>query len=113
MSSGVSEKRLEKAKIFETVFSSPGMKQACKIVLNPSRQTILLLSHLIEEGLTKKEGGDVDEILSFLPPETLSELSGIVEELLKKSEELRVYLASALIDYVVRMNIKAHKAIAV
>ena len=38
----------EKSKIFETVLSSPGMNEKCKIVLMLSRQNILLLSRLIE-----------------------------------------------------------------
>lgn len=79
-------KSSERSKIFETVFSSPGMKETCKIVLNPSRQTILLLSHLIEQGMVKKEAEEDGEIISFLPTETRTELSGIVDEMLRKSE---------------------------
>jgi hypothetical protein len=75
----------ERAKIFETVFSSPGMKETCKIVLNPSRQTILLLGHLIEQGMQRREENDGDEILSFLPVETVGELRITVEEILERS----------------------------
>lgn len=38
----------EKLKIFETVLSSPGMNEKCKIVLTISRQNILVLGRLIE-----------------------------------------------------------------
>lgn len=82
----------EKAKIFETVFSSPGMKETCKIVLNPSRQTILLLSHLIEQGIERKDAEKGDELLSYLPSDASTELRGIADELLKKSELSDFYL---------------------
>lgn len=75
----------ERAKIFETVFSSPGMKETCKIVLNPSRQTILLLGHLVEQGMQRREENDGDEILSFLPVETVGELRITIEEILERS----------------------------
>lgn len=75
----------ERAKIFETVFSAPGMKETCKIVLNPSRQTILLLGHLVEQGMQRREENDGDEILSFLPVETVGELRITVEEILERS----------------------------
>jgi len=75
----------ERAKIFETVFSSPGMKETCKIVLNPSRQTILLLGHLVEQGMQRREENNGDEILSFLPLETVGELRITVEEILERS----------------------------
>ncbi|NTS43030.1 hypothetical protein HRG84_19245 [Flavisolibacter sp. BT320] len=75
----------ERAKIFETVFSAPGMKETCKIVLNPSRQTILLLGHLVEQGMQRREEANGDEILSFLPLETVGELRITVEEILERS----------------------------
>lgn len=75
----------ERAKIFETVFSSPGMKETCKIVLNPSRQTILLLGHLIEQEMLKKQRGEASEIVSYLPTESVEEFSRIFEDLLEKS----------------------------
>jgi hypothetical protein len=81
----------ERAKIFETVFSAPGMKETCKIVLNPSRQTILLLGHLVEQGMERGNENSGVEILSFLPAETLIEVRGIVEELLKKSDLTEFY----------------------
>ena len=85
MSSVSNAKGNERAKIFETVFSAPGMKETCKIVLNPSRQTILLLGHLVEQGMQRREENNGDEILSFLPLETVGELRITVEEILERS----------------------------
>lgn len=75
----------ERARIFETVLSSPGMNETCKIVLNPTRQTILLLSRMIEQGMEIRGEGRGDELLSFLPEESVNELKGIVDEMLKRS----------------------------
>lgn len=84
MSNVSNAKSSERSKIFETVLSSPGMGETCKIVLNPSRQTILLISRLIEQGLESKGSDKADEILSFLPGESLGELRQIADEMLKK-----------------------------
>ena len=40
----------EKSRIYQTVLSSPGMNEKCKINLMMSRQNILLLGRLIEAG---------------------------------------------------------------
>ena len=76
----------EKSKIFETVLSSPGMNEKCKIVLMLSRHNILLLSRLIEAGLLTDEQTFDDEIIATLPKESLGEFKTIHEEILKKSE---------------------------
>ena len=84
MSSGSSVKTSDRMKIFETVLSSPGMSEGCKIVINPSRQTILILCRLIEQSLEVREEEKGDELLSILPAESLNELREISEELLKR-----------------------------
>jgi len=76
----------EKSKIFETVLSSPGMNEKCKINLMISRQNILLLSRLIEAGLLSDKNNFDDEIISVLPKESLEEFKGIHEEILKKAQ---------------------------
>ncbi|RYZ30475.1 MAG: hypothetical protein EOO10_02680 [Chitinophagaceae bacterium] len=85
MSSVVSANGTERARIFETVLSSPGMSETCKIVLNPSRQTILLLSRMIEQGMEARENGAGDELLSHLPAESVNEVKSVLDEMLKKS----------------------------
>lgn len=81
----------EKSKIFETVLSSPGMTEKCKIVLSISRQNILLLSRLIEAGLLKDKNGFDDEIISALPEESLDEFKTIHEEILRKGDLTEFY----------------------
>jgi hypothetical protein len=74
----------EKIKIYEAVFSSPGMSEKCKISLHLSRQTIFLLSRLIEDGL-HTESNNSDDLISLLPKESLEESNTVVAELLKRS----------------------------
>ncbi len=81
----------EKSKIFETVLSSPGMNEKCKINLMISRQNILLLSRLIEAGLLTDKNNFDDEIISALPAESLEEFKGIHEEILKKGSLTEFY----------------------
>ena len=81
----------EKSKIFETVLSSPGMNEKCKIVLILSRQNILLLSRLIESGLLTDEQAFDDEIIAALPKELSEEFKAIHEEILRKSELTEFY----------------------
>src|SRR5688500_14258467 len=86
MSSVATIEHKEKSKIFETVLSSPGMTEKCKVVLMLSRQNILLLSRLIEAGLlTEKQKFD-DEIISALPKESFEEFKTIHQEILKKGD---------------------------
>jgi hypothetical protein len=91
MNSGANEKTTNRIKIFETILSSPGMQENCKIVLNPTRQTILVLARLIENGVEKKDEKESDEILSFLPEQSLTELKNISEELLRKGGLVEFY----------------------
>jgi len=81
----------EKSKIFETVLSSPGMTEKCKIVLMLSRQNILLLSRLIETGLMTNEQAFDDEIIAALPKESVEEFKTIHEEILRKSDLTEFY----------------------
>jgi len=81
----------EKSKIFETVLSSPGMNEKCKIVLMLSRQNILLLSRLIESGLLTNERAFNDEIIAALPKEAVEEFKTIHEEILRKSNLTEFY----------------------
>ena len=81
----------EKSKIFETVLSSPGMNEKCKINLMISRQNILLLSRLIEAGLLTDKNNFDDEIISALPVESVEEFKGIHEEILMKGNLTEFY----------------------
>ena len=74
----------EKLKIYETVLSSPGMGEKCKIILQLSRQNILLLSRIIESGLEADKKEMKDDILMLLTEEGLEELRKVLEEILNK-----------------------------
>lgn len=81
----------DKARIFETVLSSPGMTEKCKIVLQLSRQNILLLSRLIEAELLSKEHTLDDDIIHAFPEETEEDFRSIHEEILRKAELTEFY----------------------
>lgn len=86
-----SEKLENRMKIFETVLSSPGMNEKCKIVLSLSRQTILVLSRFVENGLENKDKEGADELLTFLPEASVDELKTVLQEILKKGELSEFY----------------------
>ena len=46
---------------------------------------MLLLSRVIERGLTVKDNGETNNILDIAPAETVQELNVISDELLKKA----------------------------
>jgi hypothetical protein len=73
------------AKVFETVLSVPGMNDNVKIQLSIPRKNVLLLSKVIERGLTREGSLSDNNILDIAPKETLEELNGISDELLKKA----------------------------
>ena len=74
----------EKLKIYETVLSSLGMGEKCKIILQLSRQNILLLSRIIEVGLEADKKEMNGDILMLLTEEGLEELRKVLEEILNK-----------------------------
>lgn len=81
----------EKAKVFQTILSSPGMGQKCKLVLQLSRQNILLLSRLIEAGFLTKELALEDEIINALPKDSLEDFRAIHEDILSKAALTEFY----------------------
>lgn len=80
----------EKLRIYEAVFSGPGMNDRSKIILHLSRQNILLLSRLIETGLNANKE-NADEWLSLLSSEAKQELETVVPEMLKKGGLTQFY----------------------
>jgi hypothetical protein len=81
----------EKSKIFETLLSSPGMAEKCKIILQLSRQNVMLLGRLIEAGLLTKEHPFDDAIVNALSNETQEEFRAIHEEILRKADLTEFY----------------------
>jgi hypothetical protein len=60
------------------------MGEKCKIILQLSRQNILLLSRIIEVGLEADKKEMKDDILMLLTEEGLEELRKVLEEILNK-----------------------------
>lgn len=74
------------ARIYETVLSIPGMNDHVKIALNIPRKNVLLLSKIIERGLSAKGADDQsNNVLDIVPPETLQELKALPADLLGKA----------------------------
>ena len=73
------------AKIYDTVLSIPGMNENVKIELRIPRKNVLLLSKVIERGLSAKDGAEQQNILDIAPEETLKQLSEISDELVRKA----------------------------
>lgn len=71
------------AKVFDTVLSIPGMSEMVKIDLKISRKNVLLLSHIIEEGLVLEK--EASSLLGSIPEGDLSELKNVSEECLQKA----------------------------
>jgi hypothetical protein len=84
MSTAATPVSKEKSKIFETILSSPGMNEKCKLVMQVSRQNILLLARLIESGLLVKNQGFDDEIIAVLPMESQAAFKELHAEILSK-----------------------------
>ena len=87
----------EKSTIFETILSSPGMNEKCKINLVLSRQNIILLCRLIETGLLSGKDVFEDEIINVLSKESLEEMKAIHEEVLKRGNLVEFYQKLKLI----------------
>lgn len=70
--------------VFETILAIPGMNQVVKTDLRLTRKNILVLSKVIELGLSQEE--TKDSILSMIPADVLQELREVPGELLKKAD---------------------------
>ena len=73
-------------KVYETVLSTPGMNDTVKIALIIPRKNVLLLSKIIERGLSVKGTDDkLHNVPDMIPEENLQELLLIASELLEKA----------------------------
>ena len=72
--------------LYETLLTVPGMSESVKIDLKLPRKSILLLSKIIERGMQSKgEEKEGVSIMEIVPQDTINELNGVAEELLKKA----------------------------
>lgn len=72
-------------KVYETLLCSPGMNEAVKIDVKINRKAVLLLSSVIEAGLTSEEGKAAFGLLQLAPKEAVEELKQFTDECLKKA----------------------------
>lgn len=72
------------AKVYDTILSIPGMNETVKIDLKISRKNVLLLSSVIECGLSAKEG-EKSALLEIVPADSLQELTALSADCLQKA----------------------------
>lgn len=73
------------AKIYETVLSIPGMNDNVKISFSIPRKNVLLLSKIIERGLSVNYPDDKSGVLEIVTKEIILELQALPAELLEKA----------------------------
>ncbi|WP_367915800.1 hypothetical protein [Leadbetterella sp. DM7] len=73
------------ARVYDTILSTPGMGETVKIDLKISRKNVLLLSNVIERGLTIQQGDKSADLLKSVPQENLEELKALAGECLNKA----------------------------
>lgn len=74
----------EFAKVFDTILSTPGMNELVKMDLKITRKNVLLLSHIIERGLSK-EADKTATFLGGITEESCEELKLLGDEFLSKA----------------------------
>lgn len=80
-----------KTKVLETLLSSPGMSEKCKVALSFSRQNIIFLSRLIELIFSNEERQLQDDVLDVISKDSIEELKQVQEEILKKGDLTEFY----------------------
>jgi len=74
------------AKIYETVLSIPGMNDNVKIAFSIPRKNVLLLSKIIERGLSAEDPDNkIFTVLDMVPKQNLQELQALPADLLEKA----------------------------
>lgn len=73
----------EVSKVYDTVLSIPGMSEPVRIDLKISRKNVLLLSHLIDQGLAQEKDSSI--LLSTVSEEGLTDLKNLSKECLQKA----------------------------
>lgn len=71
--------------VFETLLSSPGMSDPVKISLHIPRKNVLLLSMLLERGLSVKDESAQPGLWGMVDQSTLEAIQAIAGELLQKA----------------------------
>ena len=77
--------------VYETLLSSPGMNDAVKVTLSIPRKNVLLLSKVIELGLSMKDDASKGGLLTAVTSEALEELNSVTGDLLRKAGLIEMY----------------------
>lgn len=72
------------AVVYETLLSSPGMNESVKIALQIPRKNVLILSRIIELGLSAK-ANEESGLLLVAGKEVLADVNALTDELLQKA----------------------------
>ena len=77
--------------VYETLLASPGMNDAVKIALTIPRKNVLLLTQVIELGLSMKDDANKGGLLAAVSGDTLEELNTVTGDLLRKAGLTEMY----------------------
>jgi hypothetical protein len=77
--------------VYETLLTSPGMNDEVKINLRIPRKNVLLLSKLIEAGLSNKNSNDSDGLFAVVNGNTFEEIKTIAMDILGKAGLTETY----------------------
>lgn len=77
--------------VYETLLTSPGMNDEVKINLRIPRKNVLLLSKLIEAGLTNKSSNESDGLFAVVSGNTFEEIKAIATDILNKAGLTETY----------------------
>ncbi|CAN5165936.1 hypothetical protein BH11BAC5_BH11BAC5_44020 [soil metagenome] len=77
--------------VYETLLSSPGMSDTVKIALNIPRKNVLLLSKVLETGLSVKDENGQGSLLASLDSTTVEEIKEVMKDLLSKAGLTSLY----------------------
>lgn len=72
------------AAVYETLLTSPGMNSTVKIPLQLSRKTLILLTRVIEKGITSHEEKPDSGLLTVLDNDSVEEIRKVSTTLLEK-----------------------------
>ena len=77
-------KSVELGKLYETLLCSPGMNEVIKVDLRLSRKTVLLLSQVVDKGLSKT-GDQSFGLADIAGPESIKDLKEMLASCLDKA----------------------------
>lgn len=77
-------KNVEMTQLYETLLCSPGMKETVKVDVRISRKSILLLSQIIQKGLSES-GNQASELATIAGTESSNELQEMLKTCLEKA----------------------------